>query len=202
VTNTRLLGTLCIVGALVGMADGLRKVILGTPLTPGLQTLDTFSMAAIALTAAGGVCGVLGLVALRATGSRPLFRFLTYLPAVSYTAGVVSGLGMLSGVLTNDAQSGATLVLVFAYEILGPAAWLVVGILTIAAKEWSGWRRLVPLAQILAFPLAIAAATLTGFVGTFALVQFTALATLGYVVRSTAAGSRLRPAEAQLGTAC
>ena len=102
--------------------DGIRLVALGRQLSPGLQQLDTATQVATLLAALGGLCGVFGLMALRATGSNPVFRLLGYLPVVSFAATLIAGLAMLSGILTSDAESPVTVVLVVAGDLLGPAA--------------------------------------------------------------------------------
>jgi hypothetical protein len=67
-----------------------------------------------------------------------------------------------------------------------------VAIVTIAAKSWRGWRRFVPLALFLAFPLGIVVSVSTGLVGTFGIINYAALALLGYAVQSSASVVQLR----------
>ena len=191
-TNARSLGTLCIIGSLIGIADGVRLVILGRQLTPGIQTLDTMTAMTTVLAAIGGLCGLLGLIALRATSNNPIYRFLTYLPAVSYLAAIIAGLGLLTGLLTSDSNNPVIVLLGLLVEPVGPAAWLVVAILTIAAKTWRGWRRLAPLALVLAFPMGIVASLSTGLVGTFAIINYAATVLLGYAVQSSESAAQLR----------
>ena len=191
-TNARSLGTLCIIGSLIGIADGVRLVILGRQLTPGIQTLDTMTAMTTVVAAIGGLCGLLGLIALRATGNHPIYRFLTYLPAISYLAAIIAGLGLLTGLLTSDSNNPVIVLLGLLVEPVGPAAWLVVAILTIAAKTWRGWRRLAPLALVLAFPVGIVASLSTGLVGTFAIINYAAAVLLGYAVQSSESAAQLR----------
>jgi hypothetical protein len=102
--NTRLLGTLCIAGSAIALADGVRLVMLGREMPgAGLQQLDSATDVASIVGALAGLCGLLGLMALRTTGTNPIFRLLGYLPAISYIAAVVAGLGLLTGMVTSDA---------------------------------------------------------------------------------------------------
>jgi hypothetical protein len=192
--NSRLLGTLCIAGSLIAMADGIRLVMLGRQLPPGLQQLDSATAVATVIGALAGLCGLFGLMALRATGTNPIFRLLGYLPALSYIAAVVAGLGLLTGLLTSDADNPVAIVISVLSDLLGPAAWLVVAILTIAAKQLTGWRRFVPFAPFLAFPLGIAATEITGLAGAFRIVFYAAPVLLGYAVQRTQPAPRLRNA--------
>jgi hypothetical protein len=192
--NTRLLGTLCIAGSLIAMADGVRRVMLGKPLTPGIQVLDNITAAALVVAAVAGLCGLLALIALRATGNNPIFRLLTYLPAVSYLATIAAGLGLLTGVLTSDSENPVVLLIWLLGDIFGPAAWLLVAILTVAAKTWRGWRRFVPFAFVLVFPLGIVLTEITGLHGTFDIVHFAAPVLLGFAVQSREPAPQLREA--------
>lgn len=190
--NARLFGALCIVGSVIGMLDSMRLVMLGRPLTEGLQALDTMTLIATVVAALGGLCGLLGFIALRATGDNPIFRILTYLPAVSYLAAIVAGLGLLTGLLTNDSNNPITVLVATLSDIFNPVAWLVVAILTIAAKSWRDWRKFVPFAVVLAFPLGVVVSIGAGLFGTFGVVNYAAVALLGYAVRSSAPALRLR----------
>jgi len=102
----------------------------------------------------------------------------------------------LTGALTSDANDPVMVLLGLLVEPVGPAAWLVVAILTIAAKTWRGWRRLVPLALVLAFPLGIVASLSTGLVGTFAMINYAATILLGYAVQGSESTALLREAVA------
>jgi hypothetical protein len=190
--NARLLGTLCIIGSIIGVANSLRLVMLGQPLTDGIQTLDTLTAMTMVVGAIAGLCGLLGFIALRATGNNPIFRLLTYLPGISYLAAIVGGLGLLTGLLTSSSDSPITVVISGLSDILNPVAWLVVAILTFAAKSWQGWRKFVPLALFLTFPLGIAVSISTGLFGTYDVIYYAATALLGYAVQSSAPAMQLR----------
>jgi hypothetical protein len=55
------------------------------------QPLDSATEVATIVGALAGLCGLLGLLALHATGNNPIFRLLSYLPAISYVAAVIGG---------------------------------------------------------------------------------------------------------------
>jgi hypothetical protein len=194
--NARWLGTFCIIGSAIGVADSVRRVVLGQPLTVGIQSLDAATAMVLGIAAIGGLCGLLGLIALRVTGNHSIFRLLTYLPGISYVAALLASLGLLTGALTSDANNPTMVLLGVLVEPVGPAAWLVVAILTIAAKRWRGWRRMVPLMIVLAFPAGIIASLSTGLVGTFGLINYAAALLLGYAVQSSEAAAPLREAVA------
>ena len=193
--NPRLLGTLCLAGGLIALADGIRLVALGRQMpASGLQQLDSATDIATTIGALAGLCGVLGLLALRATGTNPVFRLLTCLPALSYIAAMIGSIGLLLGVLSSDSDNPGVQVLWITSDVVGPVAWLVVGILAVAAKQLSGWRRFVPFVLVLAFPLGIAATELTGLSGTFRIVFYAAIVVLGYAVQRVEGTARLRNA--------
>src|SRR5690349_15131127 len=96
--NTRLLGALCIAGSLVGVADGVRRVAIGATHEGMYLTLDTLMYLGETVWLAGTLCGLLGLIALRATGTNPIFRVLSWLPVVGTAAEIVGGLLGLAGV--------------------------------------------------------------------------------------------------------
>ncbi len=194
--NTRLLGTLCVIGSLIGLADSVRSVMNGEPLAQGLRFPDTITSISNVLGAIGALCGLLGFIALRGTGTKPIFRLLTYLPGVSYVASIILGLAVLTGLLPLDANNPVIIILASLGDLLSPAAWLVIAILTIAAKSWHGWRRFVPLAIVLAFPLGIVVSVSMGLVGVFGIINYAAAALLGYAVQTYAPVPQLREAVA------
>ena len=69
----------------------------------------------------------------------------------------------------------------------------MVGILTIAARRLSGWRRFVRFAFVAAFVLGIIATERTGLSGTFRILYYAAVALLGYA-QLTAPAPQLRSA--------
>ena len=74
--NTRLLGTLCIVGSFAVLVDGFRLTVLG------LENLDRVSSLAYMLWSIGGICAIVGLIKLNALGSNTVMRALAFLAHV------------------------------------------------------------------------------------------------------------------------
>jgi hypothetical protein len=180
--SARTLGLLGLGAAAVGLLNGIRLVVVGQPLTPGILTLDAITEVTTAVGAAGGLSALLGFMALGGTGHKPIFRLLGYLPGISYTAILIAATGMVLNVIDINAESLVTIALLTIGDLMYPVAWLVVGILTIAAKEWRGWRRFVPMWMVAAFLLGAVSAELTKLVGAFHLFEYSAMMLLSLAV--------------------
>jgi hypothetical protein len=169
----RLLGILCIILSLPQLIDGFRWATLG------LTTPDTFSLVANIALDAGALCGLWGLLSLKATGSNPIFGVLTFLPAAGHLSDLINNLQQMARVAGPDAPlsiAGGMLILF---------GWLVVGILTIAAKQWRDWRRFTPILVSLAFPAAVALRSITHVPGLISIIMAGTLVLLGYAVQSS-----------------
>ena len=186
--NTRLLGALCIVGSLVGVADGVRQVLIGATHEGAFRDPDALNyLLSMVIWLGGTLCGMLGLIALRATGANPIFRVLSWLPVVGLAAEVVGGLLGLAGLPVP--RNWPLLV----GQLTAMAGMLVVAILVLAARVWRGWRAFTPLLTVLAIPLgAVLAGISGGLDGWWIIVNAAASALLGYAVMSgvPAAGVR------------
>ncbi|MDQ4078354.1 MAG: hypothetical protein M3220_19170 [Chloroflexota bacterium] len=167
--NTRLLGTVFIIATLVVIADGLRSG----------GELDRLSALAYSIWGIGGVCAIVGLIKLNALGSNTVARALGLLPLIGFAAFTVGDGLRLAGFIT--AEDSLFFVLAGLAWISMLAGMLLVGILTIAAKTWRGWRRFVPLLTIV---LAFAGMGLGSFVGEDigAAIGYSAFLLLGYVI--------------------
>ena len=188
--NTRLLGTLSIIASAIMIADGVRLVMTGHQSVSGFRDHDTISIVVQLVSAIGGLCAVIGLIALKATGRNPIFRWLSYLPAVGYAALIVGFLIGLAGVPITKNPIG-----IFG-QLMAQGGMLVLGILVIAAKTWTGWRRFAPLVTVLTIPLGAVLVGLTGLDGMFIIINAMAMILLGYVVQSSEPVTRLREAVA------
>ncbi len=129
--NTRLLGTICSLGALVVLADGFRPSGMGAP---DAQFGDRFTALAYVLFGLGGICGIAGLIKLNALGTKATARAMGFLPMIGFTAFIL-GDGLRAAGLTT-AESPITGVLAAIGWIAMLAGMLIVGILTLAAKSW------------------------------------------------------------------
>lgn len=171
--SSRLLGSILIVGAVVLAVNGTRS-------TP----LDMLGSAAYVVWGIGGIAGIVGLLNLNALGANPVARALGFIPIIGFAAFVLADGLRLIGLI----QSSEPL-----YDTLAAIAWigmlagmLIVGILTIAAKTWKGWRRFVPLLAIVILPIGFGVDAAMGsqtFAGMLVAVPWVLL---GYVIASAA----------------
>jgi hypothetical protein len=171
--NTRLLGTLCIIGSAFQVVDGVRWAALK------LTANDPLSLFMGIALDFGALCGLSALLALKATGTNRIFQVLTYLPI----------LGLLGDMINNIAQlaklSGPDTIFSMTSALLILAGCLVVGILTIAAKQWTGWRKFTPLLTCLMFPIALLVRSATQTTGLISIFMGAAWMLLGYAVLSS-----------------
>ena len=73
------------------------------------------------------------------------------------------------------------------------AGMLVVGIITIAAKKWEGWRRFTPLLIIVFIPVSLGLGSLIGDTKVSGAVAYLAWIVLGYVVATKSLVHEFRP---------
>ena len=180
--NTRLLGILCIAGSLIAAAGALFFQF---------QFLDTdppMGKVVGLLWAIGAIAGLIGLILSNGVGSNPAVRAVASLPIIALTLNTVGNIAGAAGVVSPDS-------VLFTFGFIGMMIGMVlVGILTIAAKTWPGWRRFVPLFIILVMIISGA----TGFDNNFGRALSTGVwVLLGYAV-ATAADA---PSAAQSATA-
>jgi hypothetical protein len=71
---------------------------------------------------------------------------------------------------------------------------LVVGIITIAAKTWTGWRRFIPLLITVSIPVSFGLGSISGDTRFSGAVVYLAWIVLGYVVATGSPVQELRPA--------
>jgi hypothetical protein len=188
--NTRLLGRLSMLASAIMLVNGVRLVATGHPDTPGFLDLDTLSMVVQLVSAMGGLGCMLALIALNATGKNPIFRLPSYLPVVGYAALMVGFLIGLAGVPIRSNPIG-----IFG-QLATQSGRLVLAILVIAAKSWTGWRRFAPLVTVLTIPLGAVLVGLTGLDGMFIIINAMAMILLGYAVQSSEPVPQLRAAVA------
>ena len=169
--NTRLLGSILIVASLIAMLEALRQ--------RAPETGDTLSRIVFILWCIGGIAGVVGLIRLNALGTNATMRAAAFLPIIGFVAGILGdGLNLIGG---ETAQPVTSAILGFAWiTILG--GMLVVGILTIAAKSWQGWRRFVPLLTVVSAPVSLAIGAAIGSVEIGGALAFSFWVLLGFVI--------------------
>lgn len=179
--NTRLLGSLCIAGSLIAAAGALFFQFQFLDTDPPLGKVVGF------LWGIGAIAGLIGLILSNGVGSNPAVRAVASLPIIALTLNTVGNIALIAGLLSPDS-------VLFTFGFLGLILGMVlVGILTIAAKTWSSWRRFAPLIIILVMILNGAA----GFDNSLGRALSTGVwALLGYAV-VTAEGA---PSRAQRAT--
>ena len=174
--NTRLVGTICILGALAVATEGVRVFL-------GRGDPDTLTYVLGLVGAMGTVCGVLGMRALRVAGSGRAGQWaLNLMLAAEGGFGFIALLSLLTGRSLDPWPAVVGMVSVMAA--------IVVGVLALREKAWEGWRKFAPLALPLALVLAIA----LGIAGTpplFLISVSAAWLVNGYAVQSSAAAAGL-----------
>jgi hypothetical protein len=130
--NQRLLGGLCIIGGVAYLINGLRFFLAGVPVQGVLVAILT------CLWALGGISGILGMQAAQVTGTNRVVQLLSYLPAAAFLA-----------TLAGTVQSAVNPLIQFSplivFGLLGlVVGMLLVGVFTLRANVWKGWKKVVP----------------------------------------------------------
>jgi hypothetical protein len=184
--NSRLLGTLCVVGSAICMANAVRLVVTGHLDIPGFRDLGgNLSIGAGLLWVLGLMCAYLGLIALRASGDRLLFRWLAWLPVVGSAASALGYVLVVAGVPTRQNVPG------IAGQLVSFVGVLVVAVMVLVARRWKGWRGFTPLIVVIAIPVGAVLVVITKLDGAFILVNTAASVVLGYAVASTLPAAKL-----------
>jgi hypothetical protein len=166
--NIRVLGTLCLIGNGIWVLDSIRWFFRGF----GWDTIDVVVSIICAI---GSICGILGLIALKATGPHPILRPLSYLPILGFLFTIAITFGNNQDVVSQ--------LIAFFIQAGGMA---LVTILTLITKSWAGWRKLTPLLTVLAWPIGWAAQSLLGNpAGLGNLIMGAAWVLLGYAILSS-----------------
>jgi len=166
--NIRVLGVLCLIGNAIWVLDSIRWFFRGF----GWDTLD---MLVSIIYAIGSICGILGLIALKATGPHPILRLLSYLPILGFLFSIAVTFGNNQDVVSQ--------LIAFFIQAGGMA---LVAILTLFTKAWVGWRKLTPLVVVLAWPIGWAVQSPLGNPpGLANLIMAAAWVLLGYAILSS-----------------
>jgi hypothetical protein len=171
--NNRILGMLCLGLSVFQLFDGIRWA------TFHLTANNPLSLILGILLDIGGLCGLWGLLYLSGTGTNKIFQAITFLPVIGFLADLINNLQQLVSTAAPDSPLsivGGLLILL---------GMLVVGILTIAAKRLTGWRRFSPLLVSLAFPVGILLRSITHLTGFISIVMGGAMMVFGYAVMSS-----------------
>lgn len=182
--STRLLGTLCIIGSIIVLLDALRQS------ASGADPLDTIGLIASILWAVGGIAALVGMIQLNAVGPNMVVRALAFVPIIGFVLLILANIMQLAGMVTTDNNTLAGIV-----WLAQMGGMVLVGILTIAAKTWPGWRRFVPLLTVVLAPIGFGLGSATGNLALGTTIIYPVWMLLGYVV-ATAEPARAWPQSA------
>jgi hypothetical protein len=129
--NPRLLGIICVIGGAVYLLQGLRFAVIGGYMRDQLDVV--FS----GIWALGAICGVLGMIAVHATGTNRVIRTISFLPIAGFL--LIIG-GNLYWLMNPDVQFNPLAVFGFLGVLVG---LLLNGFFTLFANVWSGWKKAV-----------------------------------------------------------
>ena len=167
--NTRFLGIICIVGSVIAMLDAFRLSALG-------KNYDDITPITLSLWCIGGIAALVGMIQLNAVGSNTVVRALTFLPIIGFVLLILGSVLQLAGAITaeNNMFGIGWLVLY--------SGMVLVGILTIAAKVWRGWRRFVPLLTVVLLPVGFSIGYAVGSLSLGVAFIYAVWALVGYVI--------------------
>lgn len=181
--NHRSLGIICIIGSVIWVVDNIRWIVLG------LTEFDMIATSVNMIWAIGGICALVGMIRLNVVGENPITRALACVPIIGFVALFLGGIMLLAGydtVITNT--------LIGIGWLLQAAGMVIVGILTIAAKTWQGWRRFVPLLCIVIIPVGFALGAIAGNTALAVPLVAVTWVLLGYAVTTAEPAAVQRPA--------
>jgi hypothetical protein len=152
--NPRLLGTLCIIGGAAYLLNGLRYAIIG-----GFVQQDLLGVVLSVIWALGGICGVLGMIALCVTGTNRVTRTLSYLPIAGFLLFLAGNLFWVMNPVVGFNPPG---VLGFFALLIG---LLMNGFFTLFAGVWTGWKKAVAFLPAIMPFVGLAIGSLIGIEG-------------------------------------
>jgi len=173
--NNRVLGALCLIGNGIWFIDSLGWVITRGEWNAIHQI--TWDIGAV-----GGICGILGLITLRATGSNLMTRLLTCLPI----------LGLLLYIISSIVSKEGDVIFPLIAWAVQLAGMLLVGVLALITKGW-GWRKVTPLLTVLVVPVGMLVLSPLHLSGASPTLQGLVWVVLGYAVMSTPAPLAANP---------
>ena len=130
--NNRGLGLICMIGGVAYLIVGIRFLLAG-----GVEQFGLIDVILSIGWAAGENCGVLGMIAERATGQNKVVLIISYLPIVAF---LLVTIGEIESFMTPSTGDGLTIMGLLLLVI----SMLLVGVFTLFAKTWSSWRKVVP----------------------------------------------------------
>jgi hypothetical protein len=175
------------IGSGVIFLDSMRMLVAGK----AASDFDTLSLVTGSIWCAGAIAGLLGLIQLNVLGMNPVVKALGFVPIIGFAMLIVANILQVSGVYTTDTNTLAGI-----GWLVEMAGMVLVGILAIAAKTWTGWRRFIPLLTVVTAPLAFGLGSLIGNITLPVKLVYATWIILGYLVATT----ELRKSPARLAT--
>lgn len=173
VSRHRLMGGLAMVGAACYIVLAIYMMVTNyadTPLALALNLAWTL----------GSLAGLVGIGMLGAAGRGVFGRIALGVAMLAYALAALDGLLILVGIFSGEDSP------LFAVSRLGTlVGMLLLGIATVVARRWPGWRKFSPFAIPLAMPVVLLFGLATG--GNLPIPMFIGLAWLiiGYAIVST-----------------
>ena len=174
--NTRLLGSAGIAGGLCLFLVELRHIMTGVPVSA--ETIDRLDALLYALWSIGMIGTLWAIYKLDVTGNHALLRLVPAIPMLGFAVGALVSLLQAAGVVAGTHPAFGL------FWILVMVGLLITGIVVLAARRWTGWRKFAPLACILVVPIMIGLSSVVGNIGNllFSLAQML----LGFAVFTSA----------------
>ncbi len=163
----------------LALAGGLCYIVAGVIISMTGDDSNQIANALSIIWALGAICGLIGIGLLGAVGRGVFGRVALVVATLAYALAALDAILIVAGVFAIEDSP------LFVVSRLGTlVGMLLVGIATVVARRWPGWRRFSPFALLLALPVAIAFGVLTGIE---MIVPFIGLAwaLIGYAIWST-----------------
>ncbi|MEJ2263458.1 MAG: hypothetical protein P8X95_08430 [Anaerolineales bacterium] len=190
--NTRLFGILCMIGSLLAI---LGFIVEAPKALDGVTASDYLGLVGVMMMAwmIGCAVAVIAMISLNVVGKGTVSRFLAFLPVIAVALLFIGNTyHYLSGVDPNTNESP----LIAMGWMLYMVGTLLLSIVTIAAKTWTGWRRFAPLACFLLILITPMLGDLVGSIWYVAWLPHLPWITVGYAVMTTENNPSMQPVPA------
>jgi hypothetical protein len=127
--------------------------------------------------AVGGIAALVSIIQLNAVGPNTVVRALAFVPIIGFVLLILPNIIQLAGMVTTENNTLAGI-----GWLAQMAGMVLVGILTIAAKTWSGWQRFIPLLTVVMAPVSFGIGSAIGDLTLGAALVWLFWILLGYIV--------------------
>ena len=190
--NTRLFGILCMVGSALAVLGFIIEAPKGLD---GVTPSDYLGLVGVMMMAwmIGVALAVVAMISLNVVGKGTIGRFLSFVPVIAVGLLFIGDTyHYLSAV---DINTNETPLITIGW-LLYMVGTLLLSIVTIAAKTWTGWRRFIPLACFLAIMITPMLGDLVGSIWNVAWIPHVPWILVGYAVLTTEHNPVMEPAPA------